>query len=831
MAVIETWFNQDLQKPVKTQYIDGSLFSNNGNGNRIGVVVTDNGEPVTISGTVSGYVVISNGSTVPCTGAKSGNRASILIPPAAYVPGSAFISLFVTDGTTVTTLAALSTTVLQTRTESQVDPGSVVTDWTQTINGAMQDVQTAAANLGSIVAIPYASLTYPVPLGKYTYYDGGLYRCISPIASSETFAPAHWTAVKLGDDVSDLKTAIDSIVSDTQAIEFSTYTESKYITSYPGREGTLETDANYHVSTRAIVKPGEIVRAEGICCSGYKSIAWYDSSNTYKGILVTGTDNTTVYFTIPATAKYIRATAKTGDTVKFTYMSVFMSNEYNEFKEDVSDINGQLQELQTDFDNTIDRTISVGSRVDGQYITAYSGQEGTPISDNDSCYATNINVLPDTLVKIEGAYLVGNRSICGYASNKTTFVKVLATNTNETTVRIYIPSDVSYIKISGRTGVTPTVEYLDKFMFIRNHETYSLESGYLNNNGTSVISSASYYHSDYIEVVGRAYITFDKIATPLSNLLFVFDNKKNLIIKEEYESSGAELANYIYRLPINAKYVRINSYRTSVTITYPEQLQRNQFAVNYFKHVDRTLNGYITNLFQSSWNRPVITLIDDDTAGYNNIVLFKEFCDDIGIKGTWAVQTCNLFTDERTVPFMQAAEDEGFATILHCYEQDEKYNERIYSEIEADLCRAIRDMNRAGFINWKHWVTPGGYQDQQYVQFCEKFGFDSLITSGWQGNAYETIDVQYPYRRFRISRNEFSVALLDTLKATTLAQMTKNPWILLEMHMFMPECKTPEFKAAMQDYYNYTTARGFVWRTFPEEMARRMAVYKAFEMF
>lgn len=211
MAVIETWLNQDLQKPVKVQYIDGSLFSNNGNGNRIGVVVTDNGEPVTISGTVSGYVVVSDGSTVPCTGAKSGNRASILIPPAAYVPGSAFISLFVTDGTTVTTLAALSTTVLQTRTGTQVDPGSVVTDWTQTINGAMQDVQTAAANLGSIVATPYASLTYPVPLGKYTYYDGGLYRCISPIASSETFTPAHWTAVKLGDDVSDLKSALDSL--------------------------------------------------------------------------------------------------------------------------------------------------------------------------------------------------------------------------------------------------------------------------------------------------------------------------------------------------------------------------------------------------------------------------------------------------------------------------------------------------------------------------------------------------------------------------------------------------------------------------------------------
>ena len=209
MAVIETWFNQDLQKPVKVQYLDGSMFSNNGNGNRIGVNVYDNGEAVTLTGSVSGYAVLSDGTTVPCTGARSGNKASILVPPAAYIPGALFLSIFLTDGTTVTTLAAVSTSVLLARTDSQVAPGTVVADWTQTINGAMQDVQTAAENLGQIVATPYASLTYPVPLGEYTYYNGNLYRCVSPIASSENFTPAHWSAaINLGDEVSNLKSAI-----------------------------------------------------------------------------------------------------------------------------------------------------------------------------------------------------------------------------------------------------------------------------------------------------------------------------------------------------------------------------------------------------------------------------------------------------------------------------------------------------------------------------------------------------------------------------------------------------------------------------------------------
>ena len=217
MAVIETWYNQDLQKPVKVNYLNGNLFSHNGNGNRIGVHVFDNGEPVTLAGTVSGYVVTSDGSTVPCTGSRSGNNASILVPPAAYQPGAVFITVFLTDGSTVTTLASVSTSVLVARTENQVSPGSVVTDWTQTINAAMQDVETAAENLGNIVATPYASLTFPVPLGKYTYYNDNLYRCISPIASSESFTPAHWSsAINMGDEVSSLKSALNTIFDNTE---------------------------------------------------------------------------------------------------------------------------------------------------------------------------------------------------------------------------------------------------------------------------------------------------------------------------------------------------------------------------------------------------------------------------------------------------------------------------------------------------------------------------------------------------------------------------------------------------------------------------------------
>lgn len=205
MAVIETWFEQDLQKAVQVQHLDGSLFSNNANGNRIGVVVYNNGVAASLSGTVSGYAVLPDGTTVPCTGSLSGNRASVLIPAAAYQPGIIFVSVFLTSGSTVTTLAAVAANVQQARTDSQVSPGSAVTDWTQTINAAMQSVVTANAEN---MAVEYGSLTYPVPVGKYTIYNDLLYRCTTPIATAESWTASHWTRVKIADEVSDLKSAI-----------------------------------------------------------------------------------------------------------------------------------------------------------------------------------------------------------------------------------------------------------------------------------------------------------------------------------------------------------------------------------------------------------------------------------------------------------------------------------------------------------------------------------------------------------------------------------------------------------------------------------------------
>lgn len=86
------------------------------------------------------------------------------------------------------------------------------------ILGNESDISNVNTNLGNdisalqgTVASTYDSTsTYAV--GDYVYYNDILYRCTTAITTAEAWTAGHWTAVVLGDDVTDLKSAINGIV-------------------------------------------------------------------------------------------------------------------------------------------------------------------------------------------------------------------------------------------------------------------------------------------------------------------------------------------------------------------------------------------------------------------------------------------------------------------------------------------------------------------------------------------------------------------------------------------------------------------------------------------
>ena len=123
MAIIETWLKTDLQQVVKVQELDGNMFAADNGANRIGVIVTNHGEPVTLTSGITGYFIRPDEATVVIVGQISGNRGWIDLPASAYVKTGPF-SIVIKNGTT--TIGACSGYIRRSTTDEIVDPGHVI---------------------------------------------------------------------------------------------------------------------------------------------------------------------------------------------------------------------------------------------------------------------------------------------------------------------------------------------------------------------------------------------------------------------------------------------------------------------------------------------------------------------------------------------------------------------------------------------------------------------------------------------------------------------------------------------------------------------------------
>ena len=143
MAQIETWYQQDLKEPVHVQYLEGNVFSQDSQGNIIGVEVFDGDTPASLSGSVSASIVRSDGGTVAAAGTLSGNKLSVALPAAAYsVPGVISIVLKLTTGAVVLSLLAVVAVVYASSTDTPVDPGTIMPSIANLIEAISEAVAT-----------------------------------------------------------------------------------------------------------------------------------------------------------------------------------------------------------------------------------------------------------------------------------------------------------------------------------------------------------------------------------------------------------------------------------------------------------------------------------------------------------------------------------------------------------------------------------------------------------------------------------------------------------------------------------------------------------------
>ena len=122
MAMFETWLKSDLQRPVVVKNLSGVVFSQDSKANQVGVIVTDGGEPVTLTGTVYGYIIRPDGTTLDVSGTIDQNdpsRAYFVMPVEAYQVGHITITIKLNSGNNViTTLGALTPLMVEADTQT-----------------------------------------------------------------------------------------------------------------------------------------------------------------------------------------------------------------------------------------------------------------------------------------------------------------------------------------------------------------------------------------------------------------------------------------------------------------------------------------------------------------------------------------------------------------------------------------------------------------------------------------------------------------------------------------------------------------------------------------
>lgn len=142
---VESWYNQDFREAVKVRHLDGIVFSDDNRGNLIGVHMYMDGAPAALSGSCTGYVILATGLSIPVAGTISGSDAYIVLPDSAYaVPGPINIILKLVQGTNITTILAVVSTVYGIG-STTVDPSAeTIAAWSAQITATLTALENGA---------------------------------------------------------------------------------------------------------------------------------------------------------------------------------------------------------------------------------------------------------------------------------------------------------------------------------------------------------------------------------------------------------------------------------------------------------------------------------------------------------------------------------------------------------------------------------------------------------------------------------------------------------------------------------------------------------------
>ena len=602
-------------------------------------------------------------------------------------------------------------------------------------------------------------------------------------------------------------------------------TNGKYI-DYD--DGKMYNGANYSATGFVPVKSGYSVKLDGVALIDYASVCGYDSKQKFvKPILTSSTGN--VEFDVEDGISYIRATGKVNDVVTGKYVNYPISKDFEKANEKIE---------KNELGNIFKKTIKLTQRSENRYVYY---EDATLEYDTNSDSFYKIPVARNKDIVIDGIYVVGNRSVVGHKYDGT-YIDIIH-NSGKTSLK-FNSADCDFVSVTVAKGITPTIEYVDYYTDIKDefefdsiinyNESdvkipYPKTAGYLNENGV-IVANNSFRVSEFISVRFGEEITIKNFFAMAYCLCHFYDEDKILIKSIPYDNTYVTVSSATVRVPYNVKYVRyslsVNQLSTT-GIEYAEKTLKNSVTNGFTNRFINKMNTEMAIPFAKATDKPIITIVDDDTTNTRAVEVFYNKLNNLGIVGTYACLTRQFTTDTNLCAKLKEYKRKGFQTVIHGYIQGDFYKtteDRNISLCMDDLVHGMEDLNANNFLDYKYWVTPFGVNDDSIVKLAKKLGLKCIVNIG--SSSINSDDGTFD--RYHIQRYGLNEACnVEEVKSLVDKCVSQNGWLVLGTHSAQWSTDFVEF----DEIINYALAQGCEIMTLGDALRKREPIYRYYEMF
>jgi len=362
-------------------------------------------------------------------------------------------------------------------------------------------------------------------------------------------------------------------------------------------------------------------------------------------------------------------------------------------------------------------------------------------------------------------------------------------------------------------------------------------------------NSDVYSVTDFIDVSGINAMKI-RVESQGNACVALYRSDEVAILSLCYVPANEGLSKVLHTIDVStAAYIRVSCVTTYLPNAIVEPVTMSETTEKIMGNWYDTLGERMTSLLDRAKSKKICCIIDDDTKNYSAVMRFKQACEEHGIKGTYACLTDYLAesvsledgSSSTLKDELLKIEAQGFNVVIHAKSQNkpwEDYKNSINLTENKVLCemslvQGMQVLSKAGFTDYKYWVTPYCLEDEVIQGMARRHGIKCAFAGG---NAFEpadgSINGRYAIRRIAFNYDGYpdGSTTYDEVIAVAEAAAQNNGWLNLMTHFSewtYDEVQQTEFS----NMINRLRELDFEFMTVSEAWNYRKAIYDVYDMF